>query len=48
MLFDAVADVVYQARRALAEGEIATLGPLLDRNQALLEESAYHRRNWSG
>ena len=37
-LFDAVADVVYQARRALAEGEIATLGPLLDRNQALLEE----------
>jgi mevalonate kinase len=38
MLFDAVADVVYQARRALAEGEIATLGPLLDRNQALLEE----------
>jgi len=38
MLFDAVADVVYQARRALAEGEIATLGPLLDCNQALLEE----------
>jgi len=38
MLFDAVADVVHQVRRALAEGDRVALGPLLDRNQALLEE----------
>ncbi|MCS6940480.1 MAG: mevalonate kinase [Roseiflexus sp.] len=37
-LFDQVADIVHQARRALAEGDIATLGPLLDRNQELLEQ----------
>lgn len=37
-LFDAVAEVVHQVRRALAEGDRAALGPLLDRNQALLEE----------
>ncbi|MDW8215343.1 MAG: mevalonate kinase, partial [Roseiflexaceae bacterium] len=37
-LFDQVADIVHQARRALAEGDIAALGPLLDRNQELLEQ----------
>lgn len=37
-LFDAVAEVVHQVRRALAEGDRAALGPLLDRNQAFLEE----------
>ncbi len=37
-LFDQVADVVHQARRALAEGDVAALGPLLIRNQNLLEQ----------
>lgn len=37
-LFDQVADIVHQAHRALAKGDIAALGPLLDRNQELLEQ----------
>lgn len=37
-LFDQVADVVHQARRALADGDLAALGPLLTRNQNLLEQ----------
>lgn len=37
-LFDQVADVVHQARRALATGDVAALGPLLIRNQNLLEQ----------
>ncbi|MCS6841563.1 MAG: mevalonate kinase [Roseiflexus sp.] len=37
-LFDQVAEIVHQARCALAEGDIAALGPLLDRNQELLEQ----------
>jgi mevalonate kinase len=37
-LFDLVADVVHQARHALARGDVATLGPLLDRNQEALEQ----------
>ncbi|PMP85509.1 MAG: mevalonate kinase, partial [Roseiflexus castenholzii] len=37
-LFDLVADVVHQARHALARGDVATLGALLDRNQEALEQ----------
>jgi mevalonate kinase len=37
-LFDLAADVVHQARRALMAGDVAALGPLLDRNQELLEQ----------
>ncbi|MGQ9550085.1 MAG: mevalonate kinase [Roseiflexus sp.] len=37
-LFDAVADIVHQVRRALSKGDRAALGSLLDHNQALLEE----------
>lgn len=37
-LFNQVAEIVHQARRALAEGDVAALGPLLNRNQDLLEQ----------
>lgn len=37
-LFDMVADVVHQVRQALQEGDLMALGPLLNRNQDLLEQ----------
>jgi len=37
-LFDAIAQVTHHARRAIEEGDIATLGQLMDRNQQLLRE----------
>lgn len=36
--FDAIAQLTVAARQAIEEGEIAELGPLFDRNQALLVE----------
>ena len=37
-LFDQIAGIVLQARIAIEEGEVASLGPLMDRNQALLSD----------
>jgi mevalonate kinase len=37
-LFDAVAALVYAARRALAAGDLPTLGLLMDENQAILAQ----------
>lgn len=37
-LFDAVAALVHAARRALAGGDLGTLGLLMDENQAILEQ----------
>jgi len=37
-LFDAVAALVHAARRALAAGDLPTLGLLMDENQAILEQ----------
>lgn len=37
-VFDAVGDIVQQARRAIEVGEVDVLGPLMDANHALLQE----------
>jgi mevalonate kinase len=37
-LFDAIAALVHAARRALAAGDLPTLGLLMDENQAILEQ----------
>lgn len=37
-IFDSVAEIVRAARAAIAGGEVAELGPLMDRNHALLQE----------
>lgn len=36
--FDAISELVWEARRAIEAGKIAALGPLFDRNHALLRE----------
>jgi len=36
-IFDAIGEIVDQARQAIARGEVARLGLLMDRNQALLK-----------
>ena len=37
-LFEAIGQIADEARRVIESGDIATLGPLMDRNQALLRE----------
>jgi mevalonate kinase len=37
-LFDAIGALVWEARRAIEHGESAALGPIFDRNHALLQE----------
>jgi mevalonate kinase len=36
--FDQIGEIVHAARRALESGDVAALGPLMDRNQALLAQ----------
>jgi mevalonate kinase len=37
-IFDAIETLVWEARRAIEKGESAALGPIFDRNHALLQE----------